>query len=401
MRTSTERPFFADRLALVELARRRYFDDGVSPAGVVSEAVFQSWARCQRLHDGPHRTVEFQPVTASRTQLALQRNRLLHEAWQSELPQLQRLLGRTSCAAMLTDGTGVMIGATGTGRPHEHLMPVATRLGVDLSEEAVGTTAPGVVVRTGRPVSVMGAEHFFDGVRQMHCSAVPIRDTRGQLAGVLDISSEAIAFGFDAATLVAHLAGSIENRLLLAQASDHLVVRLQLAPDLLEASMAGLVGVDGDGRLAWFNRQAARLLGLLPGASGTERPLAEAVLGHGLDALASLPHDLAQPLALANGLVLWARTDDAGLRTRRGWVAPCWTPGPPASAAPLPAPVAETATEPGEAPEQVTVRDTQAELLQRTLQACGGNLSEAARVLGVSRGWVYRRLRRPDGLTSH
>ncbi|MBQ0929493.1 helix-turn-helix domain-containing protein [Ideonella alba] len=400
MRNAPDRPFFADRLQIVELARRRYFEDGVSPAGVVSEAVFQSWARCQRLHDGPHRAVEFQPVTESRTRLALQRNRHLHDAWQAELPQLQRLLGTTSCAAMLTDGSGVMIGATCAGRPHEHLIPVAARLGVDLSEEAVGTTAPGVVVRTGAPVSVIGAEHFFDGVRQMHCAAVPIRDTQGRLAGVLDISSEAIAFGFDAATVVGHLAGAIENRLLLAQAGEHLVLRLQVALPLLESSAAGLLGIDSQGRVAWLNGQAARLLGLPDRALPGEPLQAEAVLGQGLDALAALPSDDASPLPLPSGLVLWARSEGRGETRRRGWVSLSRVPAPapePSAAPPAQAPPAAA-----QAPSTTaTVRDAQGELLQRTLQACGGNLSEAARVLGVSRGWVYRRLPSGGDLTSH
>jgi transcriptional regulator of acetoin/glycerol metabolism len=39
------------------------------------------------------------------------------------------------------------------------------------------------------------------------------------------------------------------------------------------------------------------------------------------------------------------------------------------------------------------LRESDLELIQRTLQACGGNLSTAARQLGVSRGLIYRRLR--------
>ena len=65
------------RSARVALARERYFEEGQSPAGVVSELVFESWARCLRVLGSPARPVEFQPVTASRTHLALQRNRHL------------------------------------------------------------------------------------------------------------------------------------------------------------------------------------------------------------------------------------------------------------------------------------------------------------------------------------
>lgn len=142
-----------DRIAL---ARERFFEEGQAPTGVVSEAVFESWARCLRLHGNPNERATFQPVTASRTQLALMKNRPLRQAWLDEVPRLEAMLSASNCTAMLTDATGVLIGATCVGRSHEELMPVATRLGVNLSEDAVGTTAPGVVARTGKAVSVQG-----------------------------------------------------------------------------------------------------------------------------------------------------------------------------------------------------------------------------------------------------
>lgn len=104
----------------------------------------------------------------------MQRNRDLVEAWQKELPKLQLALGSTSCAAMLTDASGVLMGATCVRRAHERLMPVVTRPGVNLWEEAVGTTAPGVAARTGKAVTILGAEHFFNEVDAMHCAAAPI-----------------------------------------------------------------------------------------------------------------------------------------------------------------------------------------------------------------------------------
>ena len=98
------------RAARIELARLRYFEEGVAPTGMVSDTVFESWSRCLRLHGNPHERAVFAPVTASRAQLALTKNRPLHQAWSSEVPRLESVLGTTSCAAMLTDATGVLIG---------------------------------------------------------------------------------------------------------------------------------------------------------------------------------------------------------------------------------------------------------------------------------------------------
>lgn len=178
-------PFLTTHEDRVLLARRRYFEEGVLPTGIVSDAIFQSWTRCHRSNLRPEEKIEFQPVSASRSHLALQKNRVLHEAWLNELPALGTALGSANCSAILTDTSGVLIGATPGTQSDQRIIPIAHRVGVNLSEEYVGTTAPGIVARTGKQASVLGGEHFYDSVKTMYCTAAPIRNIDGKLAGIL------------------------------------------------------------------------------------------------------------------------------------------------------------------------------------------------------------------------
>ncbi|WP_280156051.1 helix-turn-helix domain-containing protein [Piscinibacter sp. XHJ-5] len=381
-------PFFATPQTRVALARQRFFEEGVRPSGIVAEAVIQSWARCLRLHPDPSREAVFQPVTVSRMHSALRGSRQLLEAAKEELALLQATLAGTCSTAMLTDALGVVVSTTyAPGSPHERVMPLASRVGVNLAEELVGTTAPGIVARTGQPSIVLGGEHFFGNVTSMYCAAAPIRDIRGRVAGVLDLSNEHLPFSFDAASIVALYAAAIEGRLLCAQSTDHLVIRLQITPPLLDTPMVGLVGIGRDGRLDWVNAAAARLMGVpvtLPQGAG---PLADDVFGLSVDALASLSlSGEAAPLRLPNGLAVWVRSRVQARDGRRGLhqvacdAMPQDMPARAAVAAPPPGPP--------------TLRDNDRDLVARTVEGCGGNISEAARLLGVSRGLVYRRLRR-------
>lgn len=375
-------PFYASPEQRVALARQRFFEDGTRPSGMVSEAVIQSWSRCLRTHPDPARPAVFEPVTASRVHGALRSNRQLLEAAGEELQRLQVTLAGTSGTAMLTDAQGVIIGTTFTqSRSHERLMPVTTRIGVNLAEEVVGTTAPGITARSGQPCVVQGGEHYFGNVQVMHCAAAPIRDVRGQLAGVLDLSSEGIPFGFDAATVVAHFAAEIENRLLCAQSTEHLVVRLQIAPALLMTPMAALIGVTGDGRIDWLNGAAARLLGLTAPIGQREAPWVEDSLGVGIEALAALSTcSEPQPMHLPNGLTLFVRCEWHSRDGHQKLHAASST------AVPLRPP-------PEPSPPPATLRDAEHQTVSRVLAECGGNVSRAARTLGVSRGLVYRHLR--------
>ena len=388
--------FFSTQADRIALARQRYFEEGELPSGVVSEAVFQSWARCLRLKQDPRAALEFQPVTASRAQLALQKNRLLRDAWLADVGELDAVLGTTNCGAMLTDPSGVLIGATRSRRGHEKITPVAHRIGVNFAEEAVGTTAPGIVARTGKQAMVQGAEHFFESVNFMHCAAAPIRDIHGNLAGVLDMSSEGIAFNFDAASVVGLYASSIENRLLVSLSTEHLIVRFQISPSMLDTPMAGLMGVDMQGRIVWRNAAASRLLGVAPDGAQSGLSNVDDILQSSFSELASSRGSSHAMLRLPNGLLVHMRCE---LQARDGHhhlfaVGQTWQEGPPAAISTNPTLTPTAAPEEAvalAAAEPASLRDADVELIAKTLTECGGNISAAARKLRVSRGLIYRR----------
>ena len=391
-------PFFSTPQQRLALARQRYFEEGVRPSGLVSEGVIQSWARCLQARRRPHEALVFNPVTASRVHSALARSRMLLQAAASELSQLESTLADTGCTAILTDPQGVVVHATRSA-PHadQVLMPLASRIGVCLAEDSVGTNAPGVTVHTGQASAVMGAEHFFGCVQVMHCAAAPIRDVGGNLAGVLDLSSESRPFGFDAAAVVGLYATAIENRLLRAQSQEHIVVHFQTWSSLLGTPMEALAGIASDGAVVWLNGAAARLLGHPNIGSGV---CADALFGLALHRISALTRRADASLhRLPCGLNVWWRAQlqmqdglsnafklrgggDASVATAEGTLA---TPAN-AGAQPFPA-----STDPRNAD---TLRTAGLHLIEQTLAACSGNVSMTARKLGVSRGLVYRHVRR-------
>lgn len=408
MSTPSHAPFHTSPAQRVELARQQFFEEGKLPSGLVDGAVMQSWARCQRSHPDPTHHIEFDYVSASRSHLALQRNRQLLDAWASELNQLEAIFATTTCSAVLTDATGVVIAVTKAPRSHEHIMPMAHRVGVNLSEDAVGTSAPGLVAKTEKPVTVLGGEHYYTGIRPMHCAAAPIHNTLGQLAGVLDISSEGKPFNFDAMAVVLLYASSIENRLLVSQSKEHLVVQIQVLPSLIDTPMVGLVGIEGNGALSWMNGVGARLLGLTAAPRSTAHTEAESVFGMPFDHLLALPKEYSVPIRLANGLTVWVCASMHSSDGRRGlFGAASISPieeTTPISVAQLPNDGKEVFDDSrlqqcgdsfaAELPEtRVTLRDSDMDLILRTLKECNGNVSRVARLLGVSRGLIYRRIR--------
>lgn len=388
-------PFFQTPEQRAALARQRYFEEQQHPAGLVSDAVIRSWGRSRSLGHASHKMPALDPVNRSALSAALARNRRLLEAAQLDLQQLEATLAGTASRLMLTDAAGVIVHVSrGTGDPQQKVLDVATRMGVNLAEEVLGTTAPGIVVQTGMACTVQGCEHFYDMFGSVRCAAAPIRDVHGRLVGVLDVSTEARGFGFDAAAVVGVYATSIENRLLQAQSDQHLVLHFQAAPALLGTPMEGLAGVDSQGQVVWLNATGHSLLGR-PARQGTGS--VGEFFGTDLGRLVSMCGATeAQRMQLPSGLGIWVRAT-LGLRDGVDFRhAVAWSASPPAPA-PEPQAVAVAVAETPAAPAPAaapSLADTQQRLIGEALLANGGNVARTARQLGVSRGLVYRHLRR-------
>ncbi|HCY15717.1 MAG TPA: Fis family transcriptional regulator [Curvibacter sp.] len=394
--------FFTSASERLALARQRYFEDGQLPSGSIKNTVLESWSRCRRLSFNSNDKLDFNLVSTSRAHLALQRNRHLVEAWQVELAEIERTLSGTTCSAILTDSSGVLIATTGTGDSQAVITPMAHRVGVNLSEECAGTTAPGLVLKTGNAATVLGGEHFFEVAMPMHCAAAPIHNTHGELAGVLDISSEGRPFDFDMTALVGLYATSIENRLLTSQSNDHLVLRLQVSPALLDTPLVGLVGIDGQGRLAWMNKAASSLLGENFKDLSVRRVDVGDVFGITLRTLLGLQVERMTPVRLTNGLTVWicgalhardgiapqisrVSTSHEQLRSNETVLADQY---------PLPQQTPEEGV--NVMKDAPSLRESDTDLILRTVNAFGGNISKAAKQLRVSRGLIYRRLKTPE-----
>lgn len=371
-------PFYATRQDRVALARERYFERGERPSGLVSEPVLQSWTRCLGASRSPDEKISFDPVSKIRTATLLTHNRALIEAARDPIAELETVIAGSQARAMLTCSEGVVLIASRPTPGDGPLLLTAARVGVNIAEDAVGTGAPGVAVRTGEVCHVRGGEHFFRCLASLHCAAAPVRDASGRTVAMLDLSSEAGPFRFDAGAMAHMYATCIENRLLVGAARMHLLLRFQSSRSMFGTPLEGLATVDGEGMVRWFNGVGAQLFDCP--RRPAEGLAAEEVFGLGLNQLLELAHHgQARPQMLPTGLTLWmeARLDEASSQVEE--VLPAIEALPPPAEAP------------SEAPS--SLGEASRELIEQALARCQGNISQAARMLGVSRGLLYRRLR--------
>ncbi len=347
-------PFFRNASERLAWARQRYFEEGLRPSGLVSEPVFQSWQRCLQAGLRPQDLPQFDPVTRARAAHARDRCHALLEAAGPPFEELDGMLAGTGCRTVLVDSQGIVLRATPAPAGGRGVLDIGTRVGVQLSEERCGSTAPGVSAGSGESCTVNGGEHFFGLLQQVYCAAAPIRQRDGTLVGVLDLSIEGRPFGFDALGIVRLAATGIENRLATGTPREDLLrLAFQISPGMLGTPLEGLALVDGAGRVVWVNAAGQALLGGGTGESETRLGLTLAQLL--ARSAAAAPH------RLPSGLSVWLAVQAPG--------------------------------RPGAAPPPAALDDVHRRHIEVTLVECRGNIAAAARHLGVSRGLLYRRLR--------
>lgn len=367
----------AQRLAVIGASRRAVMVEGASHAAL-QPWIDRSWRRCLSAGRRPEQPVAFDVLSASASRRALEAGQPLIAAATPVLHGLARAMESTRYFAILTDANGVVVAVDGPIDHGDRRAQLITRIGVDLSEASVGTTAIGAALNELTPVWLHRGEHFFDDTSVYSCAGAPIFDGAGRCAGMLDLTGVETRERPELRHLVAQSACAIGDALVRA-APHALCLRLTWPGLAASSDAAGLVCVDRDGWLTGCNLAARQMLGLAP-TSSVDRVATPAhcndIFAQRWESLFSLsPEATGCDIALWSGLTLHARAITNA------------SPARSTLAAAQRRAMAAGAT--GGAP----LRDVEIALIHRAVQAARGNVEAAARALGISRATVYRKLR--------
>ncbi len=255
-------------------------------ATLTHEALIQeSWSRCrafglQQGHLPQFEAMSPQPLA----RLLAEQQGLITTTDQEVRPYDENILGNSSCLIRLADGQGRLLKAWGEQRladlgQREGFVP-----GACWSERNAGTNAIGTALASYQAVHVEHDEHFLKANRFMAGSAAPIFDQRRRTVAVLDVSSDSYLPPSHTLGMVRMMAQGVENRLIRDACGDqHCLLTFNTGASNLDSPWAGLLAVDGSGRIVAANRRADHLLGqALPGLTLEavfQVPLAE-LLGH-------------------------------------------------------------------------------------------------------------------------
>jgi transcriptional regulator of acetoin/glycerol metabolism len=328
----------------------------------------RSWQRCLSLGLQAQTKVAFDQISAPMLRDTLEANHGLIQAAQPILNSLARAIVNTRYFAILTNSDGVVVDACGAIDHSDQRAHLITRVGTDLSERSIGTTAIGTALTELQPVWLHRGEHFFDSTSAYSCAGAPLFGPDGTCVGMLDVTGVDAQERPELKHLVMQSASKIENALVSAQAHA-LMLRLNWPGNGFGTDADGLLCMDREGWITGANPVARQMVPGLP-APGLAAVHVSEVFGLPFEQLFDAAnHPGASPLELPlwSGLRLQAQaiarhTEAHHLQTSH--------PGAPALA----------------------LRDVEAAMIRKALEDARGNVGQAARALGIGRATLYRKL---------
>ena len=228
-----------------------------------SSALIASWRRSSSVHQlDPAERRAPHYLSAPELQCARERAKQVVAAAQRSLDRLYRAAGGVGCCVLLADLDGVPMDRRGATADDDMFRSWGLWTGAVWSENCEGTNGIGTCLAEKRALTIHRDQHFFSRNTLLSCTAAPIHDHEGRLAGALDVSS-CRADLTDAFIGLISLAVTDAVRLIEAELFRNAFPnsRILLAPTA-ELGSAGLLAVDGDDLVIGANRQARQALGI-------------------------------------------------------------------------------------------------------------------------------------------
>ncbi|HEY8338099.1 MAG TPA: sigma-54-dependent Fis family transcriptional regulator [Tardiphaga sp.] len=241
---------------------------GAPPAGFLSVDIYDSWMRCISLGLDMRRPPPPEFVSPAILRQEQQRCSLVRGLALAEMHTLHQQISGSNFMVAFANADGLLLDII-TDRSFSGTSDAASiQPGAVWTERFCGTNGLGTVAYLKRPIAVHGDQHFFPRYNNLTCVAAPIFSPHGELAGILDASSDCLSRQAHTQALVAMAATQIENGLFREYHRGNILIAFHNRGEYLHTLSAGLLAVDEDGNILAANRAARALLHGLPASPG-------------------------------------------------------------------------------------------------------------------------------------
>lgn len=163
-----------ERERFVKKSWSNYVKKGIEPIGIRSD-ILSSWKRSKEHHINPNAFLA--PVCKHDVLIKkLKENKEILTLIRPYMDDLYEMVNGTDSIIAFADKDGIVLDLCGDSEIAMNAASVNFTVGVNMSEESIGTNSIGTALVTGKAIQVTGAEHFCSAWHTSNCSSSPIMD---------------------------------------------------------------------------------------------------------------------------------------------------------------------------------------------------------------------------------
>lgn len=162
---------------------------------------------------------------------------------------------------LLTDGEGCILNAIGDEEILSEAFSMKMIAGAFMDEENIGTNAMSMVIKTNNPVQVSGKEHYIRAYHKWTCSAAPIKDSKGNLIGVLNLTGYIQSVHPHTLGMVIAASNAIEEMLKVRQYNTIQNINAKYKKTVFNSIPVSIITSDVNGKIRFYNKKALNMFG--------------------------------------------------------------------------------------------------------------------------------------------
>ena len=285
----------ATDVAAIRRAYGQFLSKGRVPRGIVPDFIERSWQRSAAFGVAYDRIREIGRADETDLRIVVSQYGSLINLATPVMENLHHQLTGSGSVVLLCSGEGLILHSMGDPDFLPKAQHIALKPGVSWAENLKGTNAIGTAIIERRPIVVYAGHHYIRTNHFLACSAAPVLDPFGQVAGVLDITCDYRYHQRHTLALVQMSVRVIERQMFQHRFSRDVVFNVHPEQSYLGSPFDVQIAFSPDGEFLAVTPATCGQLDLRPGGfRGRFEELFDAPFEHVLDRLLSASPSIIQ-----------------------------------------------------------------------------------------------------------
>lgn len=238
-----------------------FIKNGTITENIIKEEIFDSWNRCKNNNlDAMTRIIPNDFCGYQMLETKINKNAELLEIGRQIIESFVNVLSEKNCRMVIADSDKYIL--MDIQKNDKFKSSNKSLLGENCSEEYMGTNSLDLAIKHKKPISVIGAEHYFQQNHKYAEYAAPIFGPDNNIKGVIGIVIKLEEMGNYILALLAVAAKAIENELRLYENNNIIFQQNKEKENILNLVTDGIVYLDSRHIITQANYQIANFIGI-------------------------------------------------------------------------------------------------------------------------------------------